>query len=70
MDYILEKLNSAIFFLSDTKEKLEEEELTDEEKKLLEADLVMHIERLIIIAQSLRGVKVDTEKARQIASMI
>ena len=69
-DYIIEKLQSASFFLNKLSSDLEENRLNDDDKKLAEADLVSHIERLIIIAQSLRGVKVDTEKARQIASMI
>ena len=69
-DYITEKLQSASFFLNKLSSDLEENRLNDDDKKLAEADLVSHIERLIIVAQSLRGVKIDTEKARQIASMI
>ena len=68
--YIIEKLNSSSSFLNKLSSDLEENRLNDDDKKLAEADLVSHIERLIIVAQSLRGVKADPEKARQIASMI
>ena len=68
MKYEIEKLNSAALYLQTLAEDLEE--LNDDEKKLAEADLVMHIERLILVAQKLRGVRVDTEKARQIVSQI
>ena len=67
-DYITEKLQSASFFLNELLFRLDS--LNDDDKKLKEADLVSHIERLILVCQSLRGVKIDTEKARQIASMI
>ena len=67
-DYITEKLQSASSFLDELLFRLDS--LNDDDKKLKEADLVSHIERLIMVAQSLRGVKIDTEKARQIASMI
>ncbi len=69
-EYITEKLQSASSFLNKLSSDLEENRLNDDDKKLSEADLVSHIERLIIIAQSLRGIKIDTERARQIASMI
>ena len=68
MDYITEKLQNASAFLDELVFSLDN--LTDDDKKLKEADLVMHIERLILVAQKLRGVKIDTEKARQIASLI
>ena len=68
MDYITEKLQNASAFLDELVFSLDN--LTDDDKKLAEADLVSHIERLIIVAQSLRGVKADPEKARQIASLI
>ncbi len=67
-DYITEKLQSASSFLDELLFRLDS--LNDDDKKLAEADLVSHIERLIIVAQSLRGVKIDTEKARQIANLI
>lgn len=67
-DYITEKLQSASSFLDELLFRLDS--LNDDDKKLAEADLVSHIERLIIVAQSLRGVKADPEKARQIASLI
>ncbi len=67
-DYITEKLQSASSFLDELSFRLDS--LNDDDKKLAEADLVSHIERLIIVAQSLRGVKADPEKARQIASLI
>ena len=70
MQYEIEKLKSASFFLSDTAKKLEEKSMQDEEKMLLEADLIMHIERLILVAHSLRGVKINVEKAREIISLI
>lgn len=67
-DYITEKLQSASSFLDELLFRLDS--LNDDDKKLAEADLVSHIERLIIVCQNLRGVKIDTEKARQIASLI
>ena len=67
-DYITEKLQSTSSFLDELLFRLDS--LNDDDKKLAEADLVSHIERLIIVAQSLRGVKADPEKARQIASLI
>ena len=67
-DYIMEKLQSASSFLDELSFSLDA--LTDDDKKLKEADLVSHIERLILVCQNLRGVKIDTEKARQIASLI
>lgn len=70
MDYIIEKLQSASSFLNKLSSDLEENRLNDDDKKLKEADLVSHIERLILVCQSLRGVKIDTEKARQIAGLI
>lgn len=69
-DYITEKLQNTSSFLNKLSSDLEENRLNDDDKKLAEADLVSHIERLIIVAQSLRGVKADPEKARQIASLI
>jgi len=68
MKYEIEKLNSAALYFQTLAEDLEQ--MTDDEKKLAEADLVMHIERLILVAQKLRGVRVDTEKARNIISQI
>ena len=70
MLYNIEKLNNASLFLNMLSSDLEENRLNDDDKKLAESDLVSHIERLIIVARFLRGVKIDTEKARQIASMI
>jgi hypothetical protein len=70
MDYIIEKLNSSSSFLNKLSADLEENSLNDDDKKLAEADLVSHIERLILVCQNLRGVKIDPEKARQIASLI
>lgn len=67
-EYITEKLQSASSFLDELLFRLDS--LNDDDKKLAEADLVSHIERLIIVAQSLRGVKADPEKARQIAGLI
>ena len=67
-DYITEKLQSASSFLDELLFRLDS--LNDDDKKLAEADLVSHIERLIIVCQNLRGDKIDTEKARQIASLI
>ena len=67
-EYITEKLQSASSFLDELLFRLDS--LNDDDKKLAEADLVSHIERLIIVCQNLRGVKIDTEKARQIASLI
>ena len=67
-DYIIEKLQSASSFLDELLFRLDS--LNDDDKKLKEADLVSHIERLILVCQSLRGVKIDTEKARQIANLI
>ena len=67
-DYIIEKLQSASNFLDELLFRLDS--LNDDDKKLKEADLVSHIERLILVCQSLRGVKIDTEKARQIANLI
>ena len=67
-EYIIEKLQNTSSFLDELLFRLDS--LNDDDKKLAEADLVSHIERLIIVAQSLRGVKADPEKARQIASLI
>ena len=67
-DYITEKLQSASSFLDELLFSLDA--LTDDDKKLKEADLVSHIERLILVCQNLRGVKADTEKARQITNLI
>lgn len=67
-EYMMEKLQSAFSFLDELLFSLDN--LTDDDKKLKEADLVSHIERLILVCQNLRGVKIDTEKARQIASLI
>jgi len=68
MKYEIEKLNSAALFCQTLANDLEH--LDSDEQKLAEHDLVMHIERLILVAQKLRGVKVDMEKARHIVSQI
>ena len=51
-DYITEKLQNTSSFLNKLSSDLEENRLNDDDKKLAEADLVSHIERLIIVAQS------------------
>lgn len=68
MQYEIEKLEKASFFLRDLSENLHF--LDDDAKKHKEADLVSHIERLILVAQYLRGVKQDTQKANFLASQI
>jgi len=68
VSYEVSKLYSAIQFLETLYDDWET--LTDDEQKLAEADLVMHIERLILVAQKLRGVRVDAEKARRIIEQI
>lgn len=55
MKYEIEKLNSAALYLQTLAEDLEH--LDSDEQKLAEHDLVMHIERLILVGQKLRGVK-------------
>lgn len=70
MDYAIEKLNNASLFFIALADDLEENNLDEDAKKLAEADLVSHIERLILVAQSLRGVKQDALKAREISSLI
>ena len=70
MQYNIEKLNNASLFLTSLADDLEENNLDEDAKKLAEADLVAHIERLILVAQSLRSVKQDVLKAREICSLI
>ena len=68
MDYEIEKLINASVFLKNLADTLPA--LGDDEQKMSQADLVSHIERLIIVAQKLRGVRQDAEKARFLASQI
>lgn len=68
VSYEVSKLNSAALYLQTLAEDLEH--LDSDEQKLAEADLVMHIQRLILVCQKLRGVKVDAEKARRIIEQI
>ena len=70
MRYEIEKLYSASLFLTTLGEDLEQNNLDADAQKLAEADLVAHIERLILVAQKLRGVKQDVQKARDIISQI
>lgn len=70
MDYQLEKLRNASSFLSSLADDLESDSLSVEDKILKEADLVNHLERLLIISQLLRGVKVDYSKIQSIVSLI
>ena len=70
MDYQLEKLRNASSFLSSLADDLESDSLSVEDKILKEADLVNHLERLLIISQLLRGVKVDYSKIQSIVALI
>ena len=70
MQYEIDKLNNAALFLSTLAEDLEAQNLDEEAQKLAEADLVMHLERLILVAQKLRGVKPNAEDARRIVAQI
>ena len=70
MRYEIEKLYSASLFLATLGEDLEQNNLDADAQKLAEADLVAHIERLILIAQKLRGVKPNAEDARRIVAQI
>lgn len=70
MDYHLEKLRNASSFLSSLADDLESDSLSVEDKILKEADLVNHLERLLIISQLLRGVKVDYSKVQALVALI
>lgn len=70
MDYQLEKLRNASSFLSSLADDLESDSLSVEDKILKEADLVNHLERLLIISQLLRGVKVDYSKVQALVALI
>ena len=70
MNYDIEKLRNASTYIKQLSDDLENDLLSDTDKIQAEADLVSHIERLLIVAHILRGVKVDLPKIQAIISLI
>ena len=70
MNYDIEKLRNASNYIKHLADDLENDLLSDNDKIQAEADLVSHIERLLIVAHVLRGVKVDYSKIQSIVSLI
>lgn len=70
MNYEVDKLRSCALFCQTLAEDLEDDRLTEDDKKLAEADLVSHIERLLIVSCTLKGVKIDLPRIQAIIALI